>query len=247
MVPKARELVGLAQLYNVSVDRILGLDERKEMIIMSNLSVTDLNKTLQTIINDGADWVNAVFDSDAMKLLNNLGNDVSDAVGSLRILKAIADIPTRLFTSKFEKFCKGLMEVPIEKRQKWVRKLDSKRLNKESVFILTMIDKVEELDKLDIFVALFEACADGRITLDEFHRYVVRVDQTLVSDLLYMKEHLTGEDFYVEDVEQEGLLSSGWIVFSGIAIQDIEDEHETPNLYHYSDSTKTFCDIVFGH
>ncbi len=69
-------------------------------------------------------------------------------------------------------------------------------------------------------------------------------DRTLYSDLLYMKEHLTNDNFRLENEENDGLMSAGWIVYQGESFGKIGDGDKDMRLLAYTDVAKLFCKIV---
>lgn len=215
-----------------------------------NISVEQLVNSFSTLYEQATSTAIAVLENesiqDGIALLNDTADELSNAIGSLKALKAVASIPTKLFMNKFERYCKGIADIPIEKRQRYLEKLGKRKINEESVFILNVINRVEELGKLDIFLKLLEAKLDEVLDDEEFRRYIIRVDHTLLCDLAHMKENLTNDDFYLDCIQMEGLANAGWIVYSGMSILDAADSRRDPNLYHYSASAKKFCEIVYG-
>ncbi len=64
---------------------------------------------------------------------------------------------------KMERYSAGLVSIPISKRQEYAKRVGKKTLNKDSVFILGVLNKIEELSKIDIIIKLFEAKMDEKI------------------------------------------------------------------------------------
>ena len=220
-----------------------------------SLSIESFIQIGEIIFSEATEKTLAILDNesvkDSFKMFNEVGENLSKSLGAIRALKTVASIPTKLFMIKAEKVCKGVAEIPIDKRQKFLKKIGKKKFNKEAVFVLTVIDKVEELSKIDIFLKILEKRMDEQITEEEYHRYFVRVDHTLLSDIMYMKDNLETTDFPLDCVQLEGLFSNGWIVYSGQNWTGLnEDESETvkidDNRYNYSKSAREFCKIVFG-
>ena len=219
--------------------------------LAQELSVDDIIECLEAIIRNGTSGFVELVDNEYLKegihMLNTIGDELSKSIATLRLLKSIVGIPNKLFVCKFEKFCKGLVEIPIEKRRQYLKKLGKENFNNESVFILTEINKVEELSKLDLFLKLLDARIDEKINNEEFHRFTIRVSNTLLSDLNYMRDNLTNGNFNLATVYQEGLYSSGWIVYSGsVWLSGDNLSADDTNVYRYSESTKLFCKLIYN-
>lgn len=210
----------------------------------------DFVQTFETVFEHASSKVMKLLDSDVIQssfdYINDVGETLLNCIGTIRAIKKMASIPTKLYMAKFEQFCRGLSDIPMEKRQKYRRLLGEKRFNEESVFILNTINKIEELEELELLLVLLESRLDESISDETFHRYVIRVDNTLVDDLHYLRDHLKNDNFFLEHVQQESLFSSGWIIYSGMGVVGIDDTRNDANLYRYSDSAKEFCKIVYG-
>ncbi len=186
---------------------------------------------------------------DAIKIkydmLNALGECSSDAIGSLKLVKEVLSIPDKMFMKKFEVFCTDISAIPLEKRKRYLERIGKEKLNKESVFLLDAINKVEDFSKFSIYKKLFESRIDDKID-DMFHRYMFKVEMTTAGDLEYMRTDIKNDNFYLNNYYLESLMSNGWIIYSGEAWVTGEIAHVDNKLYKYSDSAKKFCEIVFG-
>ena len=62
----------------------------------------------------------------AVNLLETLEDNLdilSNTVSEIRLLKEIKDIPSKIFMRKFERYCRGIMKIPIEEREKYLEKV----------------------------------------------------------------------------------------------------------------------------
>lgn len=159
-------------------------------------------------------------------------------------IKDVASIPDKLFLRKFERLCIGIGKIPEEKRKKYIQKISKKKFNKESAFILDVISRVEDLNKIDIFSLLWEAKIDEKIDDDKFRRYVIMTANTMLQDLKYMSNHVINDTFYIKNMEEEGLLTQGWIIYSGLAWGTAEESGG--NVYEYTKAAKEYCEIVWN-
>lgn len=142
-----------------------------------------------------------------------------------------------------ERYCTGLVSIPISKREKYVAKVGKNALNKDSVFILGVLNKIEELSKIKILIRLFEAKIDEEIDDQTYRRMMLQVDRTMFSDILFLKDNICNIPINITSVEEENLLITGWLLFSGLGIGDATKEGG--NLYTYTRTAKQFCNIVF--
>ena len=69
--------------------------------------------------------------------------------------------------------------------------LGKEKFNKESVFVLNVINRIEENEKIPLFLKILNAKMDGFIDDNEYHRLMILTDRTLYSDLLYLKDNIT--------------------------------------------------------
>ena len=181
---------------------------------------------------------------DEINIAKEMGKEFSTIVKIVSVVYKVASIPDQLFMNKVEKYCKGLVEIPLSKRQAYIEKVGRKSLNEESVFILNVLNKVEELSKIDIFIKLFEAKINDQIDDSTYRRMMLQVNRTMLSDIIYMGNNIIDNDVIkITSVEEEGLLTSGWIVFAGIGIGS--SSGNGGNLYEYTKLAKNFCNIVF--
>lgn len=228
------------------------MDENKKAEIENSeeLSFDGLVQVFETIFLEAPEKLMEKIDNEAIKVgglcINEIGDALEKTINTLRILKAVASIPTKIFMRKFELFCKGVIDIPIEKRQRYVKILGKKKFNEESVFILTVLNRVEELSKLDVFIKLLNARMDEKIDDDEYHRFMIRADHTILSDIEFMRKNLQNDTFFMDYVQQENLFSNGWIIFAGTAWLKPGDQGEDASLYRYSESSKKFCNIIYN-
>ncbi|MBR1892027.1 MAG: hypothetical protein IJ815_00610, partial [Lachnospiraceae bacterium] len=137
--------------------------------------------------------------NEVAKELNEAAGAVGDAVEALKILKKCYDIPTTIFMYKFRKYCKGLSEIPLGKRQSYLKRTEEISRKKETLFILNVLNKIEDTDKIYMTVRLLEAKMDGEIDDITYRRLLIMTGDTLYSDLLYMRENISHDNFPIND------------------------------------------------
>lgn len=220
------------------------MENDKDLELVGVDSVID---SLSTLIEQGSEKIVAFISSDdfsdLLAEIKELGAELSKAIKVVKIIRKSASIPDKLFMHKMERYCAGLVSIPSSKREKYAAKVGKKSLNKDSVFILGVLNKIEELSKIDILVRLFEAKMDEEIDDQTYRRMMLQVDRTMYSDILFLKDNICDDLIKIASVEEENLLAMGWLIFAGIGIGTATEEGG--NLYSYTQTAKQFCNVVF--
>ena len=220
------------------------MENDKDLELVGVDSVID---SLSTLIEQGSEKIVAFISSDdfsdLLAEIKELGAELSKAIKVVKIIRKSASIPDKLFMHKMERYCAGLVSIPSSKREKYAAKVGKKSLNKDSVFILGVLNKIEELSKIDILVRLFEAKMDEEIDDQTYRRMMLQVDHTMYSDILFLKDNICDDSIKIASVEEENLLATGWLIFAGIGIGTATEEGG--NLYSYTQTAKQFCNVVF--
>ena len=220
------------------------MENDKDLELVGVDSVID---SLSTLIEQGSEKIVAFISSDdfsdLLAEIKELGAELSKAIKVVKIIRKSASIPDKLFMHKMERYCAGLVSIPSSKREKYAAKVGKKSLNKDSVFILGVLNKIEELSKIDILVRLFEAKMDEEIDDQTYRRMMLQVDRTMYSDILFLKDNISDDSIKIASVEEENLLATGWLIFAGIGIGTATEEGG--NLYSYTQTAKQFCNVVF--
>ena len=215
----------------------------KELALVEVDSISD---ALSTFIEQGTETVINVFTSNEAAVIWEAVTEVSaDLVKASKVITAIkkaASIPDQLFMNKMEKYCRGLIEIPANKRKKYAAKVGKPGLNKDSVFILGVLNKIEELSKIKILLTLFEAKIDGLIDDETYRRLMLLVDRTMYSDLLYLKANITDEPIVIENDAEQGLLANGWLYYYGQTWGTATEDSQL--VYHYTNIAKQFCQLI---
>ena len=214
-------------------------------------SIEQLSATLVTLFCEATETAVDTLKSEpvetALSTMVDVSSSLLGAISYIRLLQKVASIPTKLFMVKLERYISGVAKIPESKRQKYLKKVGKPGLNKDSILILNLLNKVDELSKIEILLALFEAKLDERIDDTLYRRLTIMVDRTMFSDLIFLGKEIKEGDFKIR-CEEEALISTGFIMFSGIAMGTFTEdgEKEGGNIYHYTDVAKAFCQIVFG-
>lgn len=218
----------------------------------NDLALIDANSiadTLSTLIEQGTDIVMTFLASgeitNAIETAKEIGEDLSKAVKVVAIIRKAASIPDKLFMRKIERYCAGLSTIPLAKREKYAKRVGKKSLNEDTVFILGVLNRTEELSKAGFFVRLFEAKMDEKIDDQTYRRLMLQVDRTMFSDILYLNDHICDSKVKIKTVEEENLLAMGWLIYVGIGWGNATEEGG--NIYAYTQTAKQFCKIVFDN
>ena len=189
--------------------------------------------------------IQRLADNKFVKEIENMSEIAGKAIGAIKIIKKIYDIPSQLFMYKFERYCKGLSNIPLEKRKEYLKNSEKISRKKETLFILNVINKIEDIDKIDMTIKLLEAKLYDKIDETTYRRLLIMLGNTLYSDLIYMKNNINHENFPIKDNAQDGLLANGWIRPLGPGWGEF-GEAESENLFAYNSFAKSFCKIVFA-
>lgn len=225
----------------------------EELQVPANeLALIDFNSiadTLSTLVEQGTDKVMVFLASDevtnALEAAKEVGEELSKAVKVVALIRKAASIPDKFFMYKVEKYCAGLSTIPLSKREKYAKKIGKKSLNKENVFVLGVLNRNEELSKIDIFVKLFIAKLYEKIDDQTYRRLMLQTDRTMFSDILYLKDNICEGEVKITSVEEENLLAMGWLIFAGIGWGTATEDGG--NIYAYTQTAKLFCKIVFDN
>lgn len=200
----------------------------------------NLLEVFESFFNSFTSEAEEILNSDTFQNISGIAADLSQAIKGITLIKKVCSIPNIIFMNKFEKFCRGLADIPIEKRQKYLSKVGKRNFNKESVFIFTVINKIEEVDKIDFFLKLLSALLDEKITHDEYRRLIILTNSNLYSDILYLKEHITSNPVKLTTDSDYGLVAGGLLVTAGSEWfeRKSEDENDTGIRFNYTMSAK---------
>lgn len=209
---------------------------------------------LQTFFEEATDTVEELMDSDlaqdALVIGQEIGASLSEAIKGYKAYKAISSIPTKLYLYKFDKFCKGIYEIPIEKRQAFIQKLGRHKFNQESYFILNSINRIEEEEKIPFLLKLLEARTDGIIDEGEYRRLTILVDRTMYNDLVYLEHHITADPVALSTDSDYGLVASGLLVTAGNEwVGDFVNPHDPSDTgirFNYTLAAKKLAQIFWG-
>lgn len=210
------------------------------------VEVDSISDALSTFIEQGTEIVINVFTSNEAAVIwetvTEVSADLVKASKVITVIKKAASIPDKLFMNKMEKYCRGLIEIPANKREKYAAKVGKPGLNKDSVFILGVLNKIEELSKIKILLTLFEAKMDGLIDDETYRRLMLLVDRTMYSDLLYLKTNITDDPIVIENDAEQGLLANGWLYYYGQTWGTVTEDSQL--VYSYTNIAKQFCQLV---
>ena len=213
--------------------------------------IEQLVNYLEVFTNEATDAVEKFLTADVVQdtaaMVTELGNALSDAIKGLKALKAIASIPSKLYLRKFEKFCRGLADIPLEKRQRYMKILGREKFTQESVFILNVINRIEEEDKLPLLIKLLDARSGEEINEEEYRRLTVMVDRTLYNDLLYLGQNITADPVALITDSDYGLAASGLLVTAGSNwVTTGGLPNDTGSRFNYTSSAKKLAKICFS-
>lgn len=222
------------------------------MVPENELALIDVNsmaETVSTLIEQGTDAVMDLLASDevknALEIAKEISEDLSKAVKVIAVIRKVASIPDKFLEHKINKYCAGLITIPLSEREKYAKKIGKKSLNEENIFVLGVLNRNEELSKIDIFVKLFEAKLYEKIDDLTYRRLMLQVDRTIFSDILYLRDNICEGEVKITSAAEENLLAMGWLTFAGIGWGTATEAGG--NVYAYTQTAKLFCKVVFAN
>ena len=225
-------------------------NSRKDEIMQKEYGLEIMLKMLRGFMQDMETKLSTFLASENLqdaKAITDIANEnISETITLFKILRSISGIPTQLFLHKFERYCKGLGEIPREKRAAYVRKLGKEKFNREGVFILNVLNRIEENEKIDFMLRLLERRLDETLDDTTYRRLMVLIDRTLYTDLLYLKDHVTDRPIEISEAEEFGLVSSGLISSDGLGWVSDAAEQPTVLLFRYTPAAQQLTEILFG-
>lgn len=147
-----------------------------------------------------------------------LGNPIAVAKLLLAVEKTPFFLQNQLFWVKFEAFLNGSF-IDEESRAKMAAVFAGKGDREDNaVRLLATIDKVDSMSKIKFLNNATRCLLAGFIDLTQYFRICRAISDTLLEDLLFLRDHIKEESiFYNEEVQ--GLISSGLMYMS-----DLEEE-----------------------
>ena len=225
-------------------------NSRKDEIVQKEYGLEIMLKMLQGFMQDMETKLSTFLASENLqdaKAITDIANEnISETITLFKTLRSISGIPTQLFLHKFERYCKGLGEIPREKRAAYVRKLGKEKFNREGVFILNVLNRIEENEKIDFMLRLLERRLDETLDDTTYRRLMVLIDRTLYTYLLYLKDHVTDRPIEISEAEEFGLVSSGLISSDGLGWVSDAAEQPTVLLFRYTPAAQQLAEILFG-
>ena len=218
--------------------------DNNEMMEVEN-QWESIKNTFQIIMSEAKEIGNDIRNSDGLEVLLQVDEIASSAIKTFAVLKKASNISTVLYMKKFEKYCEGILMIPLEKRRRYIELLGKDKFNKESVFVLTVLNRIEEHEKIDLFLKLLSAKMYNIITDDEYRRFMILTDRTLYYDLLYLKDNLTDNPIKLETDSDYGLVSSGLLTTAGIIVKGELTDGDSGIRYNYTHAAKKMAYIFF--
>jgi hypothetical protein len=105
--------------------------------------------------------------------------------------KTAFGIRESIFAKKIFKFLTELSDIPQEKREAFVNKLESNHEYRHKVGekLLVLIEQLDDIEKPQIIGRLLKASINEKITYEEFLRLASIVDKGFLPDLMKLKDH----------------------------------------------------------
>ena len=226
---------------------------RRDEVMKKNICIENLTDVIESVMEKATETFVEVEKSEvvqgtigAIEVVNQLSEIPGGVSTIIKIVQKVTSIPDMICMNKIENYCKGLTEIPINKRQKYLKKLGKEKLNKESVFILSVLNRIEENEKIPFFIKLLDVKMDNEIDENEYRRLMIMVDRTMYSDLLCLKDDITNEPVKLEYDFHYGFVASGLLVTAGSELLTFDNREDTGIRFNYTSSAKKLAKILFN-
>ena len=198
--------------------------------------------SLSTVISGGSSAILNLFKSDEFETIKEISSNLSASINAITYVRKIASIPNLLYMRKVARYCRGISTIPQPSREKFANRIGQKAVNKDSIFVLDILNRAEDEMKIDIFVELFKHKVNDTIDDGTYRRMMTMVDHTLYHDLTYMKSHIREEHIEIKTPEEESLLASGWLIYYSPTWGSFT--HEGGKSYKYTSTAAKFCELI---
>lgn len=183
----------------------------------TTLSGQQIAESVSSIVDYLWDYVSAGLRGESIPGLTLSG-------ATIKFIKTVMSIPDMLLMRKIERFCRGLQSLTKEESEKYVTNIEKLTSQREHVFLLNVLNKIEEEEKLDILASVFAARVSGVLDHKSYRRLALMVESSMYDDLNFLiKRHGDGP-VELEDAEAIGLLSEGWLQYGGQTWGTTENE-----------------------
>lgn len=158
--------------------------------------------------------VNNITYCDVLDLFKNIdeAEEIFEGISKYASLyTSIKDIPSRLFCRKIAKFFEGTISITKESRGRFISNFKNE-MDKNTIRILNIIDKIEDENKIDYINNLFAALVNEDIDFAMFFRLCKCIEPCTSEDLektsIYVEEKIVAEhDLTSQILSQNGILS----------------------------------------
>lgn len=153
---------------------------------MENNNLVDSMR--ESILNDNISKI----DSDSINDLLSKGlqsvRDINIPIVGC-IIQISTSISDTMFMKKCLKFLKGISDIPKEKRYEFIGDLSVRNQEDAAELILSIINKLDHPQKIELICKLFKAKVFDEISIDDFIRLSFMIEKCPYIDLLYLREY----------------------------------------------------------
>ncbi len=172
------------------------------------------------------------YKGDVLSNVRDMAMDIVDTIFVIPILSTVRkfyDI-TKNFQlerlwKKLVRFLFNVKETTVDEREKFMKELSEKSKDEASEVLLDMIDRLDNVNKVDIMTNLMKARIKEELSIENFIRLCGALERIPFSDLGELKNYTKD---YFDPYSTDIILGSG--ILTNTAIGDDNEEGRT-NLY----------------
>ncbi|QBC43318.1 hypothetical protein [Iodobacter fluviatilis] len=189
-----------------------------------------------------------LFDAAEFVLDSNLSEgiikDIPFAGTVQKLFSCAISLQGYFFAKKIQKFLTKLSEVNQEQREKFVSEINENLELKEktSDAVLLILDKLDDLEKCELFANAFSGYIQAQFDFTTFRRLSNAIEKCLVSDLQYLKN--LAVSCYMENYIGDVLVGAGLVYICSAALIKPEG---TKNMYQLTEFGVLFLDVVINN
>ncbi|MDO5328916.1 MAG: hypothetical protein Q4E88_02285 [Coriobacteriia bacterium] len=214
----------------------------------------DLSNQILDIVHVDSSGLHDYFNSD------DFSNDIDDGLQTIPVISKLVKlgklcftVRDNLFYHKLKLYLMDYAELTDKDKKKFSKKIEKHAIYHEDLFILEIIDKTEEYEKISIYSKLSHLLMKEKINRNEFRRYMLMTKNTPYQDLLYLKNNwnksIENNNMKTEEIS---LNANGWLTPMNSELTfTYEDDGSTGknNMmtgYEFNDVAIKFCELVFN-
>ncbi|TOI97358.1 hypothetical protein [Vibrio parahaemolyticus] len=143
--------------------------------------------------------------------------DIPIVGGVVGVFSALGSVKDLIFSSKLVRFLNGLSEVPLEKRQAMINKLnaDENFAGKTGTALIEILDRMESEIKPELAAKCFAAYAEGDISFIQLRRMLFALEKVPTFEIVKLEKFSEGANGKMEQATVLSYVNAGLAMNNG--------------------------------